>query len=67
MNLPSIPEYEQTDPSMRPNMTRLCIITSENLEKTQQSLGHGAFGTVFLVNLFSFSFTSPSYFIPNLN
>ncbi|VDK73786.1 unnamed protein product [Litomosoides sigmodontis] len=48
MNLPSIPEYEQTDPSMRPNMTRLCIITSENLEKTQQSLGHGAFGTVFL-------------------
>lgn len=52
MNLPSIPEYEQTDPSMRPNMTRLCIITSENLEKTQQSLGQGAFGTVFLVNLF---------------
>uniref|UniRef100_A0A1I8EAZ3 receptor protein-tyrosine kinase n=1 Tax=Wuchereria bancrofti TaxID=6293 RepID=A0A1I8EAZ3_WUCBA len=49
MNLPSIPEYEQTDPSMRPNMTRLCIITSENLEKTQQSLGQGAFGTVFLV------------------
>ncbi|VDN83972.1 unnamed protein product [Brugia pahangi] len=48
MNLPSIPEYEQTDPSMRPNMTRLCIITSENLEKTQQSLGQGAFGTVFL-------------------
>ncbi|VDP13893.1 unnamed protein product [Onchocerca flexuosa] len=49
MNLPSIPEYEPMDPSMRPNMTRLCIITSENLEKTQQSLGQGAFGTVFLV------------------
>ncbi|EFO21962.2 TK/EGFR protein kinase [Loa loa] len=48
MNLPSIPEYEQTDPSMRPNMTRLCIITNENLEKTEQSLGQGAFGTVFL-------------------
>uniref|UniRef100_A0A8R1Y3H9 receptor protein-tyrosine kinase n=1 Tax=Onchocerca volvulus TaxID=6282 RepID=A0A8R1Y3H9_ONCVO len=48
MNLPSIPEYEPMDPSMRPNMTRLCIITSENLEKTQQSLGQGAFGTVFL-------------------
>ncbi|VBB28142.1 unnamed protein product [Acanthocheilonema viteae] len=48
MNLPSIPEFELTDPSMRPNMTRLCIITSENLEKTQQSLGQGAFGTVFL-------------------
>ncbi|CAG9529879.1 unnamed protein product [Cercopithifilaria johnstoni] len=48
MNLPSIPDYELTDLSMRPNMTRLCIITSENLEKTQQSLGQGAFGTVFL-------------------
>ncbi|KAM3721097.1 Receptor tyrosine-protein kinase [Dirofilaria immitis] len=45
MNLPSIPEYEPMDPTMRPNMTRLCIITSENLEKTQQSLGQGAFGT----------------------
>uniref|UniRef100_A0A0R3RUM5 Receptor protein-tyrosine kinase n=1 Tax=Elaeophora elaphi TaxID=1147741 RepID=A0A0R3RUM5_9BILA len=53
MNLPSIPEYEQTDPSMRPNMTRLCIITSEHLEKTQQSLGQGAFGTVFLKRLCS--------------
>uniref|UniRef100_A0A915PP52 receptor protein-tyrosine kinase n=1 Tax=Setaria digitata TaxID=48799 RepID=A0A915PP52_9BILA len=48
MNLPSIPECEPMDPSMRPNMARLCIITSENLEKTQQSIGQGAFGTVFL-------------------
>ncbi|VDM95483.1 unnamed protein product [Thelazia callipaeda] len=48
MNLPTIPECEPMDPTAKPNMTRLCIITMENLEKTQQSLGQGAFGTVYL-------------------
>lgn len=51
MNLPIIPECEPMDPTAKPNMTRLCIITSDYLLKTQRSLGQGAFGAVYLVSV----------------
>lgn len=51
MNLPTLPECEPMDPYAKPNMARLCIISSEHLLKTARPLGKGAFGTVYAVSI----------------
>uniref|UniRef100_A0A9J2P8P6 receptor protein-tyrosine kinase n=1 Tax=Ascaris lumbricoides TaxID=6252 RepID=A0A9J2P8P6_ASCLU len=47
LNLPALPECEPMDPNAKPNMSRLCLISSEHLSKTSRPLGKGAFGIVY--------------------
>lgn len=59
LNLPALPECEPMDPNAKPNMSRLCLISSEHLSKTSRPLGKGAFGIVYAVCWFrSFSWIS---------